>query len=78
MDGYVTKPIDPGFLAALRKQAPRLCAVDRAAALQLMGGDEQLLMDVIRLFLADCPARLAAIKTAIDRRGCGDPAKRTA
>jgi CheY-like chemotaxis protein len=71
MDGYVTKPIDPRVLCAAVEEegpAPAGAAVDRGAALHLMGGDEQLLADVIRLFLADCPVRLAAIKTAIDRR----------
>src|SRR5262249_2091645 len=31
-----------------------------------VAGDDQLLADVIRLFLEDCPARLAAIKAAVD------------
>jgi HPt (histidine-containing phosphotransfer) domain-containing protein len=33
-----------------------------------VGGDEDLRDDVIRLFLTDCPKRLAAIKIAVDRR----------
>jgi HPt (histidine-containing phosphotransfer) domain-containing protein len=32
-----------------------------------MGGDEELMRDVVQLFLADCPERLAAIRAAIDR-----------
>jgi HPt (histidine-containing phosphotransfer) domain-containing protein len=33
-----------------------------------LGGDEQLCSDVIQLFIEDCPARLAAIKSAVDAR----------
>jgi CheY-like chemotaxis protein len=72
MDGYLPKPIDPPALfAAIEGEtivdAPAP-AVDRAALLERLGGDEELLRDVVRLFLADCPDRLAAIRAAIDRR----------
>ena len=33
-----------------------------------LGGDEELFADVVRLFLDDCPAQLAAIKAAVDER----------
>jgi signal transduction histidine kinase/CheY-like chemotaxis protein/HPt (histidine-containing phosphotransfer) domain-containing protein len=42
--------------------------VDEAELRARVAGDEQLLADVIRLFLEDCPARLAAIKSAVDKR----------
>jgi HPt (histidine-containing phosphotransfer) domain-containing protein len=42
--------------------------VDRIAILERMNGDEALVSDVIRLFLDDCPARLRAIKAAVDAR----------
>ena len=34
--------------------------------MERLGGDEELLLDVVRLFLDDCPVRLAAIKAAVD------------
>jgi signal transduction histidine kinase/CheY-like chemotaxis protein/HPt (histidine-containing phosphotransfer) domain-containing protein len=43
-------------------------AIDRAAVLERLGGDLSLLSEVSRLFLEDCPARLAAIKAAVDAR----------
>jgi PAS domain S-box-containing protein len=77
MDGYVTKPIDPKLLYSVVEEGgepiaadarPPSSAIDREAALELMGGDAQLLGDVMRLFLADCPSRLAAIEAAVAAR----------
>jgi HPt (histidine-containing phosphotransfer) domain-containing protein len=81
MDGYLSKPIDPTMLyAALEHEsAPRTAAsgtaapsssgsIDRAQMMDRLGGDEQLFVDVVRLFLADCPARVADIKAAVDQR----------
>ena len=42
--------------------------IDRGSLMERLGGDEQLLADVVRLFLDDCPVRLAAIKAAVDSR----------
>jgi HPt (histidine-containing phosphotransfer) domain-containing protein len=42
--------------------------VDRRLALDHMGGDEELFADVVRLFLEDCPGRLAAIRSAVESR----------
>jgi len=36
--------------------------------MERLGHDEGLALDVVRLFLADCPHRLTAIKAAIDER----------
>jgi CheY-like chemotaxis protein len=76
MDAYVSKPIDPASLFAaieegahLTEQAP---AVERSSLLARMGGDEDLLRDVVQLFLSDCPERMAAIRAAID---AGDPSR---
>jgi signal transduction histidine kinase/CheY-like chemotaxis protein len=73
MDGYVSKPLDPRLLCAVVEQeevAPSLLppAFERDAVLERLGGDSQLLSEVIQLFLVDCPLRLAAIKTAIEAR----------
>jgi two-component system sensor histidine kinase/response regulator len=47
-------------------------AFDAVALLDRLCGDEQLMTDVIHLFLEDCPARLAAIKDAVTRRHAED------
>ena len=47
-------------------------AFDRVALESRLGGDAELIADVVRLFIEDCPARLDAIGTAIaggDRSG---------
>ena len=82
MDGYVSKPFDVRLLCAVVEQeeaAPSLAppGFERAAALERLGGDTQLLSEVIQLFLVDCPLRLAAIKAAVDARD-GDAISREA
>jgi CheY-like chemotaxis protein len=80
MDGYLSKPIDPAMLYALLEDeigsidaqmaaaadAPRPLPIDRLQCMRRLGGDEKLFLDVIQLFLEDCPLRLAAIKEAVD------------
>jgi len=84
MDDYLSKPIDPAILfeaveratgagdvvpARVPAGAPAAApAIDLAQALERMGGDRQLLNDVIGVFLEDCPTQLAAIKVAVDAR----------
>ena len=87
MDGYLSKPIEPGpALRGPRASDPRrslrrarpvgdsaaapaaATPVDRDRLMERLGGDEELLLDVVRLFLDDCPVRLAAIKAAVDSR----------
>jgi len=73
MDGYVSKPLDPRLLCAVVEQeevAPSLAppAFERDAVLERLGGDPQLLSQVIQRFLVDCPLRLAAIKSAVETR----------
>jgi CheY-like chemotaxis protein len=77
MDGYLSKPLDPRMLfAAIEDEPPpptpaapvTAPTFDRTAALRRLDGDERLLADVINLFLDDCPARLKAIKAAVDAR----------
>jgi two-component system sensor histidine kinase/response regulator len=79
MDGYLSKPVDPAMLYAIVERegtsregaapppASKSAPVDRDQALERLGGDEGLFTEVIQLFLEDCPARLAAIKRAVDR-----------
>ncbi len=82
MDGYLSKPIDPATLfatvedpssdhraASSAAQPPRPPApIDRAGLMRRLGDDYELLEQVIGLFLADCPLRLAAIQAAVDLR----------
>jgi HPt (histidine-containing phosphotransfer) domain-containing protein len=41
---------------------------DRSAALDRLGGDEQLLREIASLFLAEYPALIDAIRSAVQRR----------
>src|SRR6185436_4338504 len=81
MDGYLSKPIDPALLYAgiehetAAVPTPTATAgagsglpIDHARLMERLGGDEHLRARVIKVFLEDCPARLAAIKTAVDGR----------
>ena len=45
--------------------------LDRAAALQRVGGDAELLKEILDLFIQECPQYLSAIGSAIEKR---DPA----
>jgi signal transduction histidine kinase/CheY-like chemotaxis protein/HPt (histidine-containing phosphotransfer) domain-containing protein len=76
MDGYLAKPIEPGMLFAAIEQAPSKpptqapapepAILDRTKLLERLGGDEDLMADVVKMFLVDCPVRLKAIKAAAD------------
>jgi signal transduction histidine kinase/DNA-binding response OmpR family regulator len=74
MDGYLSKPIDPKLLFAVVEQAsaqdsdppPPASTNHRAELLARLEGDEELLQDVVRVFLEDTPGRLAAIKAAVE------------
>ncbi len=73
MDGYVSKPLDPRLLCAVVEQEEVASslqppAFERDAVLERLGGDSQLLSEVIQRFLVDCPLRLAAIKSAVETR----------
>jgi signal transduction histidine kinase/CheY-like chemotaxis protein len=80
MDGYLSKPINQALLfdvvehgaaggAAGGPAAPATPPTfNRKELMDRLGGDVDLLGDVIRLFLDDCPLRLAAIKHAVDLR----------
>jgi HPt (histidine-containing phosphotransfer) domain-containing protein len=57
-----------GAVPAGARGSPSLNVFDVADVLQRLGGDEQLLVRVIDLFLEDCPVRLTAIREAVDAR----------
>jgi CheY-like chemotaxis protein len=78
MDGYLSKPINPPMLFAVVEQegdggwrppAPiNLGTFDEDALRHRLSGDDELMTDVIRLFLEDLPVRLAAIHAAVTAR----------
>jgi CheY-like chemotaxis protein len=77
MDGYVSKPVNQALLfevveqgstGALAAAASQPVVFNREELLDRLGGDTDLLNDVVRLFLEDCPERLIAIKAAVDGR----------
>jgi CheY-like chemotaxis protein/HPt (histidine-containing phosphotransfer) domain-containing protein len=79
MDGYVSKPIDTRELfdaieqvtarvSRNRGEAPALTEVfDREEALARGGGDMELLLEIAKLFLDECPSQLAEIRDAVAR-----------
>ena len=92
MDGYLSKPIDPQTLFAavevpissssirIRPEAARPAAAPPIAwdELRRRLGDDELVGEIIGLFLADCPAKVAAIKAAVVARDLRrDPHRRT-
>ena len=87
MDGYTSKPIRIRELEQAIAQLISLPksskvspfsegshadgVIDHAALLAGVDGDRRLLREFVRLFLADCPQRLAEIKEAIRRGDAG-------
>ena len=67
------RPAPPaGAAPAAVADRPAAQTFDAAALLDRLCGDEELMTDVIHLFLEDCPARLAAIRDAVTRRHAED------
>jgi PAS domain S-box-containing protein len=82
MDGYVSKPIDPPALfaeierciaGAEMETAPAIQShgrcehLDRASLLERVEGDEELLVEMIQLFLDDAPRLMAAMHAALEQ-----------
>ncbi len=82
MDGYVSKPIQarelwqvlaelvPGEAAdeaAAPAAGPVAEVLDREVALERVGGDRELLRELVEMFDAECPGWLAAVRDAIAR-----------
>ena len=72
MDGYLSKPLTPHLVyAAVESELPAASgkpAFERASVLERLGGDENLLSEVIQIFIEDCPIRVSAIKAAVTER----------
>jgi len=79
MDAYVSKPIsrerlfeaiEVALAAGSDNREDDRPIFDYDALLELAGGDEELLREIVRMFLEDCPRMLAQIDEAI---AAGDP-----
>ena len=83
MDGYISKPVRIQELREVIAQLigasqsapphrsakePEHAVIDQAVLLAGVDGNRQLLRELVRLFLADGPQRLAEIKDAVRRR----------
>ena len=86
MDGYTSKPIRIGELehaiaqlisppnsakVPVSEADQAYGAIDHTALLAGVDGNRRVLRELVRLFLADCPRRLAEIKEAIRRGDAG-------
>jgi signal transduction histidine kinase/sensor domain CHASE-containing protein/DNA-binding response OmpR family regulator len=77
MDGYVAKPIDPDALyleidrllsndtSSEPPSATAATTFDRQSALERLDGDENLLRELVTLFLKDAPQHLTEVETAL-------------
>jgi len=85
MDGYITKPLRPAELFAvidsltmpavhppetLATPAAEQDILDRHTLWERVEGDADLLREIVALFLADCPERLAELHEALRHRDC--------
>ena len=79
IDGYISKPIDPGALYALLENgevsgninpatsdAPS--PIDFQALEDRLSNDAELVETVLQLFVADCPGQLIALQAAVTQR----------
>jgi two-component system sensor histidine kinase/response regulator len=79
MDYYLAKPIDRlALLSAVEDGAvipatasatdfTAMPAFDAVELIKRLGGDAELVREVVQVFVDDCPQRLTAIRTAIDQ-----------
>jgi len=74
MDGYLPKPVTPEALRNTIEDLLTSCLevntppVDLNAALQVVGGDRELLRESVDLFLKeDCPRRLKELREGIEQ-----------
>jgi CheY-like chemotaxis protein len=69
MDGYVSKPLDARELYeainAFAGDRAELRLLDESALLGGVAGDRKLLRELVQIFLADSPPRIAAIRAAV-------------
>jgi HPt (histidine-containing phosphotransfer) domain-containing protein len=88
MDDYLTKPIDSQRLFGAVERVTRasdatpqheLVSFDKADVLRRLDGDEELLREIVRLFLDDSPSLVESMRVAAnahDRKGLRTAAHR--
>ena len=75
MDGYISKPIMVDqmmaeldrVLAEQAHEADSLPDLDLPEALERCGGDKPLFLELVKVFLADCPRRLTELEAALQQ-----------
>jgi two-component system, sensor histidine kinase and response regulator len=72
MDGYLSKPINHTLLFEVVEDGSagdvlRPAVFNRTELVDRLGGDRELLAGLVHAFLEDCPARLVAIRSAIEQ-----------
>jgi HPt (histidine-containing phosphotransfer) domain-containing protein len=67
MDAYLAKPLQAKDLVAVIARLTPGAVIDESRLLERVGGDARALAEVARIFLADAPRRLAAIRRALAR-----------
>jgi signal transduction histidine kinase/DNA-binding response OmpR family regulator len=75
MDGYISKPIMVAqmmaeldrVLAEQAHEADSLPDLDLPEALERCGGDKPLFLELVKVFLADCPRRLTELEAALQQ-----------
>ena len=84
MDGHLAKPIRaadlfcalegvlPATAPGLESAATGSAVLDGAAVLYRVGGDRELLRELVTLFFEDCPRWLVEIRASISRRNARD------
>jgi HPt (histidine-containing phosphotransfer) domain-containing protein len=83
MDGYLIKPIQPAMLLEAIERLHLVCSgrsksapakkivLDRAALLDRVDGDMQLLGEITKLFLQECDPLMASAREAMDSGDAG-------
>jgi len=75
MDGYISKPIMVDqmmvelnrVLALQANESDSLPDLDLPEALERCGGDKPLFLELVKVFLADCPRRLTELEAALQQ-----------
>jgi len=74
MDAYLPKPLDAAglfrLMADLLAKSAAPAAIERGAVLARIGGDEELLREIIDLYLEDAPSVMATIAGALAAGDC--------
>jgi len=66
MDDYVSKPIDPAeLMSKVNKALGHFEDFDRARALEMVGGDTAVFVEIAKIFIDQAPERVGVIRRAL-------------